>query len=89
MSAPLLDPKNDFVFKTLFIRVPELLPALINAVRIGEQPVEILEIINPHIDPSELTGKYIILDVLARDLEGQSITQGQSVRRDKLARDWR
>ena len=49
MSAPLLDPKNDFVFKTLFIRVPELLPALINAVRIGEQPVEILEIINPHI----------------------------------------
>ncbi len=43
MSAPLLDPKNDFVFKTLFIRVPELLPALINAVRVGEQPVEILE----------------------------------------------
>jgi predicted transposase/invertase (TIGR01784 family) len=81
MSVPLLDPKNDFVFKTLFIRVPELLPALINAVRIGEQPVEILEIINPHIDPSELTGKYIILDVLARDLEGQQFDIEMQVRR--------
>ena len=81
MSQPLLDPKNDFVFKTLFIRVPELLPALINAVRIGEQPVEILEIINPHIDPSELTGKYIILDVLARDLDGQQFDIEMQVRR--------
>jgi len=32
-ARDLLDPKNDYVFKRLFVRAPRLLVALINAVR--------------------------------------------------------
>ena len=35
----LLDPKNDFVFKRVFADEPELLVALINAVRFRAPPV--------------------------------------------------
>ena len=38
-------------------------------------------IINPNIEPTELTGKYIILDVLARDGEGNCYNVEVQVRR--------
>jgi predicted transposase/invertase (TIGR01784 family) len=67
----LLDPKNDFVFKRLFADAPELLAALINAVRSTEPPVEVVEVLNLRIEPEELTGKFIVLDVLAQDAQGR------------------
>lgn len=37
----LLDPKNDSVFKRLFVEAPELLAGQINAVRCAEAPIEV------------------------------------------------
>ena len=70
-AYPLLDPKLDVIFKRLFVDAPELLVDLINAVRYDEPPIVELEILNPLIPPEELTGKFIILDILARDSTGQ------------------
>jgi predicted transposase/invertase (TIGR01784 family) len=81
----LLDPKNDFVFKRLFAGAPHLLADLINAVRSGEAPVEVVEVLNPRIDPAELTGKFIVLDVLARDDTGRLFNIEMQVRRHA---DW-
>jgi predicted transposase/invertase (TIGR01784 family) len=81
----LLDPKNDFVFKRLFASAPHLLADLINAVRSGEAPVEVVEVLNPRIDPAELTGKFIVLDVLARDDTGRLFNIEMQVRRHA---DW-
>jgi hypothetical protein len=67
----LLDPKNDYVFKRLFADSPDLLAALISAVRRDEPPVEVLQVLNPQILPQDLTGKAIDLDVLARDARGR------------------
>ena len=66
----LLDPKNDYVFKRLFGEAPELLVALINDLRPDVPEILSVEILNPGIQPEELSGKYIILDVLARDAAG-------------------
>ena len=63
----LLDPKNDAVFKRLFTRAPHLLAELINAVRADEPALTVVEILNPDITPEDLSGKQIILDLLARD----------------------
>jgi predicted transposase/invertase (TIGR01784 family) len=81
----LLDPKNDFVFKRLFAGAPHLLADLINAVRSGEAPVEVVEVLNPRIEPAELTGKFIVLDVLARDDTGRLFNIEMQVRRHA---DW-
>jgi predicted transposase/invertase (TIGR01784 family) len=81
----LLDPKNDFVFKRLFAAAPHLLADLINAVRSGEAPVEVVEVLNPRIEPAELTGKFIVLDVLARDDTGRLFNIEMQVRRHA---DW-
>ncbi|PKO56419.1 MAG: hypothetical protein CVU28_03030, partial [Betaproteobacteria bacterium HGW-Betaproteobacteria-21] len=81
MPPPLLDPKNDFVFKRLFVGSPELLADLINAVRTDAPPIEVVEVLNPRIDPDELTGKFIILDVLARDEAGRLYNIEMQVRR--------
>ncbi|MBN9426891.1 MAG: Rpn family recombination-promoting nuclease/putative transposase [Burkholderiales bacterium] len=82
MLAPsLLDPKNDFVFKRLFTQRPELLADLINAVRSDQPSVEVIEVLNPRIDPAELTGKFIVLDVLARDVNGSLYGIEMQVRR--------
>ena len=70
MSRPLLDPRNDYVFKRLFVNSPALLADLINAVRRDEAPIEVVEILNPRIEPEDLAGKFIVLDVLARDKLG-------------------
>jgi len=66
-SQPLLDPKNDFVFKKLFVNAPDLLAALINAVRPNERPVTVVEVLNPNITPEDLAGKFIFLDILVED----------------------
>lgn len=81
----LLDPKNDFVFKRLFGSAPHLLADLINAVRSGEAPVQVVEVLNPRIEPAELSGKFIVLDVLARDDAGRLFNIEMQVRRHA---DW-
>lgn len=71
-NPDLLDPKNDYVFKRLFVRAPELLVALINAVRAGEgPPIARVVIRNAAIDGEELGDKSIALDILAEDEHGR------------------
>ncbi|WP_437881853.1 Rpn family recombination-promoting nuclease/putative transposase [Pseudomonas sp. LRF_L74] len=81
MPLPLLDPKNDFVFKRLFAESPDLLADLINAIRSDQPPIASLEVLNPRIDPAELQGKYIVLDLLARDVDGRLYNIEMQVRR--------
>ncbi len=78
--ADLLDPKNDYVFKRLFTAAPDLLVSLINAVRTTEVPISDVEILNPRIEPEELTGKFIVLDLLAKDIEGRQYNIEMQVR---------
>ncbi|NEV65253.1 PD-(D/E)XK nuclease family transposase, partial [Thiorhodococcus minor] len=77
----LLDPTNDYVFKRVFAEAPELLRALINDLRPDLPNITSVEILNPNIEPNELTGKYIILDVLARDADGHCYNVEVQVRR--------
>ncbi|MGP9765746.1 Rpn family recombination-promoting nuclease/putative transposase [Halomonas sp. AOP13-D3-9] len=77
----LLDPTNDYVFKRLFAEAPDLLVDLINDLRPDLPDITSVEILNPTIEPSELNGKYIILDVLARDSEGHCYNVEIQVRR--------
>ena len=84
MNHSLLDPRNDFVFKTLFANSLPLLSDLINAVRIGEPPITVVSVLNPHIAAAELKGKYIELDILAKDKDGNLINiEIQMSRRQK------
>jgi predicted transposase/invertase (TIGR01784 family) len=78
----LLDPTNDYVFKRLFAEAPDLLVALINDLRPDLPNIEAVEILNPNIEPAELTGKYIILDVLAKDGAGHGYNVEVQVRRN-------
>ena len=55
--------------------------ALINDLRPDLPGIASVEVLNPNIEPSELTGKYIILDVLARDAEGHCYNVEVQVRR--------
>ncbi|EIC23719.1 Rpn family recombination-promoting nuclease/putative transposase [Thiorhodovibrio frisius] len=77
----LLNPTNDYVFKRLFVEAPELLVALINDLRPDLPDITAVEILNPNIEPSDLAGKYIILDVLARDANGHCYNVEVQVRR--------
>ena len=77
----LLDPKNDYVFKRLFAVAPHLLTALINAIRSEDEPLEVIEVLNPRIDPEDLAGKFIILDILAKDRHGRLISIEMQVKR--------
>ncbi|MDR5865086.1 Rpn family recombination-promoting nuclease/putative transposase [Halomonas campisalis] len=77
----LLDPTNDYVFKRLFADAPDLLVDLINDLRPDLPNITSVEVLNPTIEASELTGKYIILDVLARDGEGHCYNVEVQVRR--------
>lgn len=70
MNHALLDPRNDYVFKRLFVQSLPLLSDLINAVRASEPPVTVVSVHNPQIAASELNGKYIELDILAKDQHG-------------------
>ena len=58
----------------MFAEAPELLVALINDLRPDLQDLASVDVLNPNLEPSELSGKYIILDVLARDAEGHCCT---------------
>ena len=80
-AEKLLDPKNDFVFKKLFVESLPLLTDLINAIRHPEPPIEVVEILNTRIESDELLGKYIVLDILARDAQGYFYNIGMQVRR--------
>ncbi|GAB2943396.1 Rpn family recombination-promoting nuclease/putative transposase [Aquaspirillum soli] len=64
---PLLDPKNDYIFKRLFAQSPELLSDLINSIRYDQPPITITDILNPNISGEDLHAKEIVLDVLAKD----------------------
>jgi predicted transposase/invertase (TIGR01784 family) len=79
--SDLLDPTNDYVFKRLFAEAPDLLVDLINDLRPDLPDIASVEIMNPNIESSELNGKYIILDVLARDGEGHCYNVEVQVRR--------
>jgi len=81
VSTALLDPKNDYVFKRLFAEAPDLLLALINDLRPDLPPITSVEVLNPNIEAGELSGKYIILDVLARDADGHQYNVEMQVRR--------
>ncbi|BBE11113.1 hypothetical protein HH1059_17560 [Halorhodospira halochloris] len=77
----LLSPTNDYVFKRLFAEAPDLLVDLINDLRPDLPDIASVEVLNPNIEPNELTGKYIILDVLARDGQGHCYNVEIQVRR--------
>jgi len=79
--SELLDPTNDYVFKRLFAEAPDLLVDLINDLRPDLPDIASVEILNPNIEATELTGKYIILDVLARDGDGHCYNIEVQVRR--------
>jgi predicted transposase/invertase (TIGR01784 family) len=70
----------DLVFKTVFSRHIDLLTDLINAVRHGQPPVTVEEILNPGIPPEDGSGKQIVLDILARDENGVLINIEMQVR---------
>ena len=70
MDNTLLDPRNDLVFKLLFANSLPLLSDLINAVRSGETPVDVITVLNPHVAAVDAQGKFIILDILAKDAQG-------------------
>ena len=81
MATPLLDPTNDYVFKRLFAEAPDLLVALINDLRPDLPDITSVDVTNPNIESGELAGKYIILDVLARDQAGHCYNVEIQVRR--------
>ena len=68
--SDVLNPTNDYVFKRLFADAPELLVRLINDLRPQAPPLAELSVLNPEIPPSEIQGKLIRLDVLAKDPDG-------------------
>ncbi|MFZ9723608.1 MAG: Rpn family recombination-promoting nuclease/putative transposase [Burkholderiaceae bacterium] len=70
---PLLDPKNDYVFKRIFAQRIDLLTDLVNVIRGRAEPLLLTEVLNPNILPGEITGKEIVLDVRALDAQGRAI----------------
>lgn len=81
MGNPLLNPKNDYIFQRLFAGAPELLADLINAIRSDEAPIASLQVLNPRVEPNELHGEFIVLDILARDSKGRRHDIQMQVRR--------
>jgi len=71
LGSPLLDPKNDIVFKMQFAESTDILIDLINAIRNSEPPVVALEVLNSEITPEEIKSKLVRLDILAQDATGQ------------------
>lgn len=83
MKRFLLTPKNDYVFKSLFCRDPEILADLINCVLQPPEQKRIVEvkIKNPGILPEELNKKFIVLDVRAEDRDKNQYDIEMQVRR--------
>ncbi len=65
----------------MFAVAPHLLTALINAVRNEDEPLEVIEVLNPRIDPEDLADKFIVLDILAKDCHGRLINIEMQVKR--------
>jgi predicted transposase/invertase (TIGR01784 family) len=61
------------IFKPLFARHLPLLTDLINAVLYPAPPITVQRVLNPHILPAEVSGKSIVLDILAEDTQGQRL----------------
>ena len=61
-TAPLLDPRNDYVFKRIFAQRVDLLSDLVNVIRGDAERLTLTEVLNPTILPEEITGKGIVLD---------------------------
>ena len=72
-STPLLDPRNDYVFKRIFAQRVDLLSDLVNVIRGDAERLTLTEVLNPTILPEEITGKGIVLDVKALDTQGRTI----------------
>jgi predicted transposase/invertase (TIGR01784 family) len=72
-TAPLLDPRNDYVFKRIFASHIDLLNDLVNVVRGDAAPLTLTKVLNPNILPEDITGKEIILDILAVDNQGRTV----------------
>jgi predicted transposase/invertase (TIGR01784 family) len=69
----LLTPKLDLVFKSLFTTDTELLTNLLNAVLKFPEPQRLTAVTvkNPQILNEDVTGKFIVLDVLATAADGR------------------
>ena len=80
-NQSLLDPKNDYIFKRIFTEHPDALVHLINDLRPDLPAIAEVEILNPTITPEEMTGKSIVLDVLAQDSDGNRYNIEMQVRR--------
>ena len=76
----LLDPKIDFVFKRIFTAHPDALVHLINDLRPDLPSITRITVLNPEITAEDLTGKNIVLDLLAEDAEGQQYNIEMQVR---------
>ena len=50
-SAPLLDPRNDYVFKRIFAQRVDLLSDLVNVIRGDAERLTLTEVLNPSIPP--------------------------------------
>jgi predicted transposase/invertase (TIGR01784 family) len=50
-------------------------------VRSDEPPVEVVEVLNPRIEPDEITGKFIVLDILVKDQHGHLFNVEMQIRR--------
>lgn len=81
IDYPQLDPKNDYVFKRAFTACPDALVHLINDLRPDLPEITEVEILNPAITPEEMTGKHIVLDILAKDQQGNLYNIEMQVRR--------
>lgn len=70
VSRKRLSLTNDIIFKALFARQRHLLADLINAVRSDQPAISIVDVLNPNIQPEDISSKQIVLDILARDANG-------------------
>ena len=70
---PLLDPKNDVVFKLLLVRYPHVLVQLLNAVLCPPSPIVSATVLNPDLPKSVVDDKGAVLDVAVRLSDGSTV----------------
>ena len=81
LAPTLLDPRNDYVFKRIFADDLALLSDLINAVLGNASPIHVDQVLNPRIDAEQLSGKFIVLDLLVHDDTGARYNVEMQIRR--------
>jgi len=59
---------------------PRASPTIGNAIRSEDEALEVIEVLNPRIDPQDLAGKFIVLDILAKDRHGRRINVEMQVK---------